>query len=220
MARMPRLVVPGYPHHVTQRGSRRQTTFFSVADYQMYINLFSKKKESCDVDVWAYCLMPNHIHMIVSPRKPDSLGKLFGSVHRIYARRVNEREGWSGHLWQERFRSFVMHGDHALAAIRYVELNPVRAGLCQHPQEWTWSSVHAHMGRKEDCLMTENPVTTNIKNWSDYLGVSDAEVDLEEIRKHTRTGRPFGDRKFIDELEQSAGRRLRKRKPGRQPRNK
>ena len=124
MARMPRLVVPGYPHHVTQRGNRRMKTFFGDRDYQYYLELLSDTKEEAGIEVWAYCLMPNHVHFVVVPRLEDSLSRLFRSVHRHYSRAINFRENWKGHLWQERFHSFVMDERYLLATVRYVELNP------------------------------------------------------------------------------------------------
>src|SRR5210317_374899 len=130
MARMPRLVIPHYPHHVTQRGVRRQKTFFSDADYKTYLDLLATAKDGVGADIWAYCLMPNHVHHVIVPGKEDSLAALFSDAHRRYTRRINFREGWRGHLWQERFHSFVMDERHLNATVRYVELNPVAAGLC------------------------------------------------------------------------------------------
>lgn len=130
MARMARLVVPGYPHHVTQRGNRRQKTFFSIDDYASYIKLLAAAKSKAGVEVWAYCLMPNHVHLVVVPKTESSLAALFSDAHRRYTRRINAREGWKGHLWQERFHSSVMDENYLLSTVRYVELNPVRARLC------------------------------------------------------------------------------------------
>ena len=140
MARMPRLVVPGYPHHVTQRGNRRMKTFFCDDDYLYYIDLLREHKEEAKVDIWAYCLMPNHTHIVVVPEQEDSLAGLFSLVHRHYSRYINFREKWTGHLWQERFHSFVMGEQYLMATVRCVELNPLRARLCTHLFEWPWSS--------------------------------------------------------------------------------
>jgi putative transposase len=128
--KFPRLVVPGYPHHVTQRGVRRQQTFFDDTDYRAYIELIKELKLAAGVDIWAYCLMPNHVHLIAVPKAEHGLATLFGTAHHRYAKRVNAIHDWRGHLWQERFYSVVMNESHSLAAMRYVELNPVRAGLC------------------------------------------------------------------------------------------
>jgi putative transposase len=128
MARMPRLVIPGYPHHVTQRGNRRMRTFFSVDDYQYYLKLMARTKAEAGAEIWAYCLMPNHIHAVVVPQYADSLAKLFQHVHRKYSRYINIRQEWRGHLWQERFHSFVMDESHLLRAVRYVERLEVLTG--------------------------------------------------------------------------------------------
>ena len=123
MARMPRLVVPDYPHHITQRGNRRMKTFFSEDDYQHYINLLESYKTDAEVEIWAYCLMPNHVHIVAVPKEKDGLSYLFRQVHRHYTRYINFREKWKGHLWQERYHSFVMDEQYLLATVRYVELN-------------------------------------------------------------------------------------------------
>ena len=130
MARMPRLVVPHYPHHITQRGARRIKTFFTEEDYQYYLELVAEYKAEAGVEVWAYCLMPNHVHFVAVPTERDSLSRLFRRVHRHYSRAINFRQKCTGHLWQERFHSFVMDEQYLLATVKYVELNPVKAKLC------------------------------------------------------------------------------------------
>src|SRR3989337_4593233 len=129
MARLARVVAPGLPHHLTQRGNRRQETFFCEEDYRTYIRLVAEWCREYKVDVWAYCLMPNHVHMIVVPETENGLRRAIGEAHRLYTRHINFREGWRGHLWQGRFASYPMEENHLLATARYVELNPVRAGL-------------------------------------------------------------------------------------------
>lgn len=215
MPRMPRLVVPGYPHHVTQRGSRRQVTFFRPNDYRAYRQLLADAKASAGIEVWAYCLMPNHVHLIVVPVRGDSLAALFREAHRRYTRRVNLREGWRGHLWQERFHSSVMDEAHLLAAVRYTELNPVRAGLCHHPMDWAWSSVHAHCAGSDDALVTVKPMLDRIHDWPRYLRTDSDPSQLNAIRQHAKTGRPLGGDAFVRQLEDLTGRRLRLAKPGR-----
>ena len=126
MARLARVIAPGMPHHVTQRGNRRQQTFFGEEDYQHYLELMAQFCRAEQVAIWAYCLMPNHVHLIVVPQSAESLRRAIGEAHRRYTRRINFREGWRGHLWQGRFASFVMDEDHLLTAARYVELT--RAG--------------------------------------------------------------------------------------------
>src|SRR5437870_11094383 len=129
MPRLARVVIPGHPHHVTQRGNGRARTFFDDGDYALYRDLLGASCRAADVEVWAYCLMPNHVHLILVPSDPDGLRAALGETHRRYTRHVNLREGWRGYLWQGRFASFPMDEAHLLAGARYVELNPVRARL-------------------------------------------------------------------------------------------
>ena len=214
MARLPRLVVPGYPHHVTQRGNRRQRTFFSQEDYQAYMQMLVDARDAAGVQVWAYCLMPNHVHFILVPARSDSLADFFKEAHRRYTRRINFREGWRGHLWQERFHSFVMDEPHMLAAVRYVELNPVRAKLCQRADDWKWSSALAHLNRSDDALVTVTPMLERISNWANYLATTESAERLEALRSYSRTGRPAGSKTFIEQLSRLTGRELSKGKPG------
>jgi len=217
MPRTARVVVPGYPHHITQRGSRRQRTFFDDSDYRAYLGLLRALKDAAGVDVVAYCLMPNHVHVVAIPAHESSLAKLFGVAHHRYACRVNSKHDWTGHLWQERFYSFAMDEVHFLAAVRYVELNPVRAGLCARPDEWKWSSIHTHLGAASDPLVTSAAVVEHISDWRHYLSRDCSADQLDNIRKHTRSGRPAGDDGFLKKLEAVTGRRLRRRKPGPRP---
>ena len=216
MARMPRLVVPDFPHHVTQRGARKQRTFFGPHDYKMYVDLLRKAREASGVEIWAYCLMPNHVHLIVVPQRCNSLAKFFRQAHRTYTLAINAREGWQGHLWQERFHSFVMDEDHLLAAVRYTELNPVRAGICESPGDWPWSSYRAHVDGVDDRLVNVGPMLSRIDGWTSYVKPEDRDVEkFAELRERSSTGRPAGDDKFVGDLERLVGRSLRKRNPGR-----
>ena len=217
MPRMARLVVPDYPHHITQRGSRRQRTFFGDEDYQAYIDLLCELKADAGVDIWAYCLMPNHLHLVAVPQRKESLAILLRVTHHRYALRVNAMHGWQGHLWQERFFSTVMDDAHLLAAVRYVELNPVRAGLCKRADDWRWSSVHAHLNDAPDNLVTTFVMRDRICDWYKYLSEDSSPEQLESLRQSTKTGRPVGSDEFVGRLEDLTGRRLRRQKPGRKP---
>ena len=156
MARLARVIAPGLPHHVTQRGNRRQQTFFCDEDYQSYIHLMSEWCGAHEVEIWAYCLMPNHVHLIAVPHLEDGLRHAVGEVHRRYTRMVNFREGWRGHLWQGRFASFVLDEPYLLKATRYIELNPVRAGLISAPSRYPWSSAAAHVRGRDDTLVSQH----------------------------------------------------------------
>jgi putative transposase len=217
MARLARVVAPGYPHHVTQRGNRRQQTFFCDQDYAEYRALMAGFCEKCATDVWAYCLMPNHVHLVMVPSDTDGLRGAISEAHRRYTRKINLREGWRGHLWQERFHSFVMDEHHLLAAVRYIETNPVRAGLCRRAEDWPWSSARAHLNGSDDNLVRVAPMLGLVDDWRTYLQ-EPADATLSDIiQRHSRTGRPLGAKAFVDTLEQLLGRTLGPKKRGPKP---
>ncbi len=217
MPKFRRLVVPGYPHHVTQRGVRRQTTFFDDADYQAYLNLAANLLGEYSIEIWAYCLMPNHIHAVVVPHDKKSMSSYFARLHQQYARRTNLRQEWSGHLWQKRFYSVVLDERHTYAAMRYVELNPVRSGISCRAAHWRWSSARGNLGLVEDPLILRRHTRAIVSDWKGYLAEPDDERVLTTLRRRTATGRPGGDDAFLDELEKRTGRRIRKRRAGRKP---
>ena len=217
MARLARAVLPGVPHHVVQRGNRRQLVFFRESDYRSYLRLLSEWCSTHAVEVWAYCLMPNHVHLIVVPESEDGLRRGLGEAHRRYTRRINFREGWRGHLWQGRFASFAMHECYLLRAARYVELNPVRAKLCRVPWRWRWSSAAAHVGGRDDAVVRVTPLLERVKDWREYL-MEPLEAKQEELwRRHERTGRPLGEAAFLDRIEAVLGRPVRPAKRGPKP---
>jgi len=218
MARIARIVAPGMPHHITQRGNRRLQTFFSDKDYIAYMDLI---KEWCDargVEIWSYCLMPNHVHLIAVPETKESLMLAIGEAHRRYSRMINFREGWKGHLWQGRFASYVLDEIHLLACARYIEMNPVRAKLVKDPTHWTWSSAFAHTNGGEDTLAkTQSLIQLVNKDWTQFLSESITTKMRSRLQKHERTGRPAGNIQFIEKLEKSLGVTLKLKKPGRKP---
>jgi putative transposase len=217
MTRIARAVIAHVPHHVTQRGNRRQQTFFSDDDYRLYIALLAERCERSGTEIWGYCLMPNHVHLIMVPADADGLRASLGEAHRRYARAINAREDWRGHLWQERFNSFPMDEEHLAAAARYVELNPVRARLCKAPEDWPWSSARAHLDGRDDGLCTVAPLLQRHGDWQALL---DAGLDGEAhatIQRHARSGRPLGSEKFLARLEAVLGRPVRHQKRGPKP---
>jgi putative transposase len=214
MARLARVVAPGFPHHITQRGNRRQQTFFCDEDYQAYLDLLGEWCNAHDVQIWAYCLMPNHVHLIAVPESVDGLRLALGEAHRRYTRMVNFREGWRGHLWQGRFASHVLDERYLLIAARYVELNPVRAGLVQAPSRYRWSSAAAHARGRDDGIVTVGPLLKLAPNWRSFLARVIREEDIKLLRSHEQTGRPLGDEEFLATLEENLGRILKKQKPG------
>lgn len=216
MARMPRVVVPGVPHHVTQRGNRRQRTFFCDEDYRYYLDLMAEFTGAARTEVWAYCLMPNHVHLVMVPSTEDGLRASLGEAHRRYTRHINLRHGWRGHLWQERFHSFAMDEQYLGATVRYVELNPVKAGLCESARDWRWSSAGAHLDGEDDSLVSVRPMLDRVNDWSGHLSGGEPEFG-ELLARHTRTGRPLGSDTFIARLEAMSGVSLTPGRPGRKP---
>jgi putative transposase len=218
MARLARVVVPGVPHHVTQRGNRRQETFFTDEDYAAYLALLGEWCGRCGVAIWAYCLMPNHVHLIAVPDSEDGLRRGLGEAHRRYTRRINFREGWRGHLWQGRFASYPMDERYLLRAARYVELNPVRAKLWRAPWRWRWSSAAAHVAGRDDALEQVTPLLERVKDWRAFLTEVLEPEEAELLRRHERTGRPLGESAFLDRIERTLGRTVHPAKRGPKPR--
>jgi REP-associated tyrosine transposase len=217
MARLARAIVPGLPHHVTQRGNRRQQTFFRTEDYLLYLALMAEWCGRCDVEVWAYCLMSNHAHLIAVPSTPEGLRFAIGEAHRRYTWEVNRREGWRGYLWQGRFSSFVMDERYTLAAARYVELNPVRAKMVPRAEDYPWSSAGAHLVGRDDALVRVAPLLSRAGDWRTFLGGGTHPESADLFRQHQATGRPLGSDAFVEQLEGLLGRVLRPRRPGPPP---
>ena len=217
MPRLARVVVPGVPHHITQRGNRRQDAFFCDEDYETYLELMAEWCGERGVEVWAYCLMPNHVHLIAVPQVEAAFRRGIGEAHRRYTRHVNFREGWTGHLWQGRFASFPMDDAHLYAATRYVELNPARAELVSDPTEYRWSSARAHVEGRDDVLVKAQPLLDRFGDWGEFLATGLCEEDATALRQHERTGRPLGSADFVARLEKLLNRALKPRRPGRKP---
>jgi len=183
MPRSARIVIPGIPHHITQRGSCHQRTFFSDDDYLAYIDFMAESCTREGFEVWAYCLMPNHVHLIGVPAVKEALRHGIGGAHGRYSRHVNSREGWRGRLWQERFRSFPMDDTHLSLATRYVELNPVRAGIARAPGQYRWSSAAAHLTGKDDQLVQVKPLLDAFGDWNKFLSSELTDGELEALRR-------------------------------------
>jgi putative transposase len=214
MARIARVTAAGVPHHITQRGNRRMPTFFRDEDYQAYIELMGEWCLKSRVEIWAYCLMPNHVHLIAVPELDDGLRRGIGEAHRRYSRMINSRENWRGHLWQGRFASFPLDENYLLATARYIEMNPVRSGLTREPHSWRWSSARAHLLGMDDKLVKVSPLLEIVGDWMLFLSSGGEEEKMEHIRRHERTGRPLGDGGFVEKLESTLKRTLKCRKPG------
>jgi len=189
-------------------------TFFDDDDYRSYISLLAEWCRKCQVQIWAYCLMPNHVHLIAVPATEDALRCGIGEAHRRYSRMINFRQNWRGHLWQGRFASFPMDETYLLAAARYVEMNPVAAGIAEDVAAWPWSSTRAHLAATDDGLVTVAPLLEMAGDWRLFLSGAAEEERVNEIRKHERTGRPLGSEIFVEQLETTLDRPLKRGKPG------
>lgn len=217
MSRVARIVVPGFPHHVTQRGNRRADVFEVDADYEAYLRFLNEYADRRGLAVWAYCLMTNHVHLVVVPEREESLGQALRDAHTVYAMHFNGRTDLSGHVWQGRFFSSPLDETYLWAAVRYVERNPVRAGMVERAEAYRWSSARAHCGLCQDPVLSpEFPPPGVVTNWAEWLheGIDEGET-IEQMRQNTHTGRPSGSAAFLDRLEHLLKRTVRPSKGGR-----
>jgi putative transposase len=198
MARLARVVVPGHPHHVTQRGNGRARAFFGDADYAHYRDLLAEHCRAAGVEVWAWCLMPNHVHLILVPPVADGLRHALARVHRRYAGIIQARRKRSGHFWQGRFGAVAMGDEHLAAALRYVSLNPVRARLVERAQDWRWSSTSAHVRGKHDGVTALAPIRDRFSPFRRPLG---QQARSRSVRPAARRGehRPAARRRSLSE---------------------
>ena len=217
MARLARVVIPGLPHHVTQRGNARARTFFGDDYYALYRDLLATHCRDADVEVWAWCLMPNHVHLILTPSDPDGLRRALSRVHRTYAGVIQTRRKRSGHFWQGRFGAVPMDEEYLAAALRYVSLNPVRARLVARAQDWKWSSTRAHLRGRDDGLTALKPVKQIIPDFAGLLGSAPEQDLFDRLRAAESIGRPLGSDRFMTRIERLTGRILKPGKRGPKP---
>jgi putative transposase len=217
MARLARVVIPGHPHHVTQRGNGRGRTFFGDHDYALYRDLLAANCRAAGVEVWAWCLMPNHVHLILVPSDPDGLRRALARVHRHYAGVIQARRKRSGHFWQGRFGAVAMDEEHLVAALRYVSLNPVRARLVARAEDWRWSSTRAHLRGKDDGLTALAPIKDRVPRFADLLASAPETELFKRLRAAESIGRPLGDNDFLAHIERRTGRVLKPGKRGPKP---
>ncbi len=217
MPRCARVVIPGCPHHVTQRGNRRQNVFFSDLDRTVYISLLRKYFVLSHLHLAGYTLMTNHVHHIAIPEFATSLAKGFRLLHQDFSRWQNIQQNVTGHLWQNRYFSCPLDEDHFWKALRYVELNPVRAGLVRDAWEWPWSSARAHITGVDDSGLLDMELWRSRfdgNSWKEFLKEDLVASETDLIRIATSTGRPLGTDDFVRQLEKLTGRSLRPQKPG------
>jgi putative transposase len=212
MPRIGRVVIPGQPHHVTQRGNNRQDVFFVDDDRKVYLHLLWRQALRFGVEVIGYGLMSNHVHLVAVPSREESLAKAIGRTHFLYTQYLHRLHGRTGHLWQNRFYSCALDEAHCWEALCYVERNPVRAGLVRVPWRYRWSSAAAHCGTgpSPDLLTSLHwRGRWTPEAWKARLQESDDETALTAVRLSTHTGRPLGTDSFLSKVERTLGRRLR-----------
>lgn len=224
MSRFARVVAVDQPHHVVHRGNQRQILFRSDPHRLRYLDLLRRECDRHRLEIWSYCLMPNHVHAIVVPREPTSLARAIGRAHCAFAQWINRTTARTGHLWENRYFSCPLDESHLWAAVRYVERNPLRAGLVDSSVDYPWSSARCHgLGRADSLLAPSRPFTPASAGWAEWLDCLLEEPAIEELRRRTRTGRPLGSESFVRDLEDRLnrtldtarrGRKLREPRPG------
>jgi putative transposase len=216
MPRRRRVILPGFPHHVTHRGNRRLDIFREDVDYRFYLRKLSEYTRQYAIDLYSYCLMNNHVHLIPVPDSRTALSSCLHDLHGLYADYFNRKYELSGHLWQERFFACVLDNSHLWNAIRYVERNPVRAEIVTRAENYHWSSAQAHCRLREDDLLDEDfPPPGLIPDWSLWLESELSDSELEQIRSATHKGIPYSSKAFAQGLESLLGIRILPRKKGR-----
>jgi len=219
MPRQARIVIPEIPYHITQRGNRREDIFFTDEDRELYLSWLHEYCEKHQVEILAYCLMTNHIHLVAIPATEEGLQRVLRPLHTRYAQRINRAKGWKGHIWQGRYFASGLDEAYTWAAIRYVERNPVRAKIVRKAERYPWSSAAAHCGQKEDSVLTKKrhwkKQKEQIEDWSAWLAEGDNTEQIKAMRNHIERGLPCGAAKFVKKLEQLVGRPLGYRLPGR-----
>lgn len=212
MPRLARTVFAGVPHHVTQRGNRREDVFFTDDDRHLYLEWLNEYSERHEVDVLAYCLMTNHIHLVLVPSTGTGLQQVLKPLHMRYAQHVNRHRGWKGHVWQGRYFSSPLDESYTWAAIRYVERNPVRARMVRKAERYLWSSAAGHCGLKDDEVLTKKAKWQKrfdeIEDWSSWLAEGESSEELGNLRRNVDKGLPCGTESFIRKLERLVGRSL------------
>lgn len=218
MPRRARIVIPDTPHHVTQRGNRRQQTFFRDGDYLRYQQRAAEARAGAGVECWGYCLMPNHVHLILVPKTREGLRAALTPLHWRYTWEINKRERWKGCFWQGRFASFPMDEPYFIQCARYVGLNPARAGLVARARDWPWSSVHAHLAERDDALVRTAKLKACIgAHVATFFETDVAAEATKKLRAAMKTGRPLGATGWLKALERREGRVLAARLRGRPP---
>jgi len=214
MPRIARVTIPGLPHHIVQRGNHGQNIFFSDDDKVVYLSFLKKYSTKHHVKIIAYCLMDNHVHILAVPKDKDSLSLCFQETNKGYTQFINARTGWKGTMWEGRFKSYPMDNNHLVAAMRYVERNPVKAGMVERADEYMFSSARYHVGkRRSDPIVQDYDI--GIQKWGEFLLADNDPGRNKELEGSLNTGRPLGDRHFVEKLEATTKRLFTPNKRGR-----
>jgi len=217
MPRIARVCAINYPHHITQRGNNRETIFFEDADREFYLKTIKKYSHQWNFDIWAYCLMTNHVHILAVPRRDESLAKGIGGTNLVYTQYINRRYNRSGRLWQNRFFSTIIEeGPYLWAVARYIERNPVRANIVERAEDYPWSSAKAYILNLKDKILSDESwlEESEFDAYRKFLSDENKEID-GSIRKATSTGRPLGCEEFMKNLEKILERSIFPKRVGR-----
>lgn len=220
MARQARIVLSNNAHHITQRGNRGENIFFEKADYQTYIDTLLEQCERFKISLYSYCLLPNQIHLIAEPQDAPMMARAIGETHRRYTNIINKRQGWSGHLFQNRFFSYPMDEQNTLRAVRFIETLPVTLNIAPKPENYLWSSAKSRIKVIENNFLKAFRSFHVVHNWAEYLNRPMDTNELNKIQLHLQTGRPRGSDLFLDNIELKIGRSVRPKKRGRKPKKK
>jgi len=217
MPRIARSVAVEYPHHITQRGNNRTTVFFDEEDHLFYINTLKRYSQKYKLEIWAYCLMGNHVHLLAVPREDTSLARGIGLTNMVYTQYLNRKHGNSGRVWQNRFFSCAVEkGTYLWSVARYIERNPVKAGILEKAEKYRWSSARAHLLNRTDQLLSGVQWLTEAeRNHYKVFFEEDNEEVEKTIRQRTSDGRPLGGDEFICFLECKYGQKLKVGNKGR-----
>jgi putative transposase len=208
MPRSARIVVPDIPHHITQRGNRGYDVFFDDADRETYLGILRDQVQRHELKVHGWCLMSNHIHLIATPPREDSLARAVGRTHHLYSMAFNRKHEILGHVWHSRYYSCPIDTGYLITAMIYVDQNPVRAGLVEYPWDWKWSSASAHINMVDPWELVDMDWWqwfSEATSWKELIAALQMEKDVDRLRKHTNSGRPLGSEKFVKSIGQKLG---------------
>lgn len=220
MPRSARIVIPDIPHHITQHGNRHDDVFLNDNDREDYLATLKRQSERFGLEIHGYCLMTNHVHIVATPSRDDSLAKAVGQAHHLYSQKFNLVHQQAGHLWHSRFYSCPLDEAHLIRALVYVDRNPVQAGIVKNPWDWPWSSASAHVGNVDPAELVDSAgrwwrLFAKRSGWEELVRHEQDSQVLEEIRRHTQTGRPLGSEAFLDDIERKVGYPVRLKSRGR-----